>query len=113
MLFFGQLKMVLIEEELARKGLTEIIDSLRRHPRIPPQAHVVLVRDDASTMLNHSLWHKRIPGSSLITFFHINGKRDQAYGQHLWELARNINLDTQDAFLPILEYDSAEETFLI
>lgn len=112
-LFFGQLKTVLIEEEMARKGLTGIIDSLRRHPRIPPQAHVVLVRDDASTMLNHSLWHKRVPGSSLIKFFHIKGKKDQAYDQPIWVLARNINLATQDAFLPILEYDSAEETYII
>ncbi|NLW55204.1 MAG: hypothetical protein GX050_01050 [Firmicutes bacterium] len=64
-------------------------------------------------MLNHGLWYKGLPGSSLISFFHVKGKRDQAYAQAMWKLVRNINLPTQDAFLPIIGYDEAEETFVI
>lgn len=112
-LFFGHLKTVLIAEELAAAGLKSIMDGLRRHPRIPPQAHVLLVKDEVPTMLNHSLWHKGVPGSSLVSFFHVRGKRDQAFEQSVWQLDRNINLATQDAFLPVLAYDAAEETFVI
>lgn len=113
-LFFGQLKTVLFADEVAADGLESIIDGLRRHPRIPPQAHVLLVKDEeVATMLNHGLWHKEVPGSSLVSFFHVKGKRDQAFVQPVWKLARNICLPTQDAFLPILKYDAAEETFIV
>ncbi|MBA2133895.1 Ger(x)C family spore germination protein [Capillibacterium thermochitinicola] len=112
-LFFGHMKTVLIAEELAAAGLKSIIDALRRHPGVPPQAHVLLVKDEAAAMLSHALWHKGIPGISLVTFFHAQGKRDQAFDQPVWRLVRNISLPTQDAFLPILEYDTDEETFII
>ncbi|NLM36833.1 MAG: hypothetical protein GX202_01750 [Firmicutes bacterium] len=101
-LFFGQLKAVLIAEELAAAGLKSSIDSFWRHPGVPPQAHVFLVKGEAVTMLKHVLWHKGVPASSLVTFFHVKGKRDQSFEQHLWRLVRNLYLSTQDAFLPIL-----------
>jgi spore germination protein KC len=112
-LFYGQLKTMVFSWELATDGLREALDPLRRNHEIPAQAHVYLVKDQASTMLNHSLWHKRMPANSLVQFAHVKSKADQSFSQDIWELARNIDRRTQDAFIPLLGYDQEEQTFII
>ncbi len=112
-LFYGHIKTMVFSWDLATTGLREEIDALRRNHDIPAQAHVYLVKDQASTMLDHHLWHKRLPANSLVHFAHVKGKKDQAFSQDIWELARDIEVKTQDAFIPLLNYDPDEETFII
>jgi len=112
-LFFGQIQTVFINTELARKGLTGPTDFLRRHPTVPPQAFLLLTERPAHEMLEVRLISKRIPSYSTVTFFHSNNKKDQVFPQRIWEFNRNIRSQTQDAFIPLIEYDTKEETFII
>ena len=112
-LFYGHIKTMVFSWDLATNGLRETIDALRRNHDIPAQAHVFLVKDQASTMLDHNLWHKRVPANSLVLYAHVKGKADQSFSQDIRELARDIEVKTQDAFVPLLSYDQDEETFII
>ncbi|WP_078429397.1 Ger(x)C family spore germination protein [Alkalihalobacterium alkalinitrilicum] len=47
----GQLRSILIGEELARKGIWEIIDSLNRDPNIRPRTKITIVKGNANDLL--------------------------------------------------------------
>jgi len=112
-LLLDQVKAVVISTALAQQGLKGTIDFLHRHPTLPPQALLLLTDRKASQVLNFTLGNKRIPTSELVAFFQGPSKRDRVFSQHLWEFHRNINSRTQDAFIPLLNYNLQEKTFAI
>lgn len=112
-LFYGQLQTVVINTALAKEGLTGPTDFLRRHPTIPLQTLLLLTERSAHDILNATLISKRIPSYSTVTFFNTPNKKDRVFSQHIWEFSRNIRSQTQDAFIPLIDYNAKEKTFTI
>lgn len=112
-LFYGQIQTVVINTALAEQGLTGPTDFLRRHPTVPPQTYLLLTHRPTHEILDVSLMSKRIPSYSAVTFFHTPNKKDQVFPERLWEFNRNIQSQTQDAFIPLIDFNSKEKTFVI
>ena len=71
-LFYGQIQAVIISADLARHGLKPLVDFLERHPKIPPQAWVILTRGRAEDFLNTPLFTKEISGIATSKFFSLD-----------------------------------------
>ncbi|HYH04941.1 MAG TPA: Ger(x)C family spore germination protein [Bacillota bacterium] len=112
-LFFGQIKTVIINADLARRGSRGMVDFLRRHPTIPPQAFFLLTEQEASKILSYPLVTKQIPMYFTVGFFQSQGKKDWAFSQRVWEFDRNIDSQTQDAYIPLIDYNHREKIFVI
>lgn len=112
-IFYGQIKAVIIGKDLAESGLAGSTEFLRRHPEAPPQAFLLITKREASEILGFTLANKRLPAYAPVTFFHAHRKGDQAFPQRVWEFDRNIHSQTQDAYIPMIDYSHKEQAFLI
>jgi spore germination protein KC len=64
-LFDGQIKAIVISTDLAKRGLQPFTDFLERHPKIPPQAEVILTPGTAETFLSSNLASKTMVATAV------------------------------------------------
>ncbi len=112
-LFLGQLKMVIISAPLARKGLKPLIDFLDRHPEIPPQVLMVVTEESAKEIIDSTLGSKEIPGLAVRYFLESPSKADLVYSLRVSEIMRAFLIGFEDAYMPVISYDSREKTYVI
>lgn len=112
-LFYGQLKVIIINSEIARQGLVPITDFLQRSPHVPPQAEVYLTDNDSREILDTERSSKTLPANHFLIFSLSPGKKDLSFPNELWKLVREIITGERDAYLPFVSLDQAEETYII
>ncbi|HEX3047623.1 MAG TPA: Ger(x)C family spore germination protein [Bacillota bacterium] len=112
-LFYGQIQAVIISADLAKRGLKPLVDFLERHPKIPPQAWVILSRGRAEDFLNTPLYSKEIPSLALQIFFHSMSKSDRAYPLQETEIVKAFTTGLEDAYMPLIAVDPAKREYNI
>ena len=68
-LFWGQIKVVVINTALAERGLKKYGEFLERHPEIPPISHMALTETTSQDILSVSLGSKFVPGMAINNYF--------------------------------------------
>lgn len=115
-LFFGQIKAIVFSTALARRGLIQYTEFLERHPKIPPQAVVVLTGGRAREILAANPRPQSLPALSLVSFFRTPFKADQAYALHKWELMHRLKSnqdDPEETFIPLVDFDQRDKVFVL
>lgn len=112
-LFYGQIQAVIINADLAKHGLKPLVDFLERHPKIPPQAWVLLTRGRAEDFLNAPLFTKEIPGIALQIFFHSSSKADRVYTLQEMEIVKAFTTGLEDAYMPFITDDPEKKEYTI
>lgn len=112
-LFYGQLKVVIFGASLARSGLLASTDFLQRVPVLPPQGLMLLTDGNARDIISQEISSKDVPGLVILNFLEESSKSDLAYPLMGWQLVRGVNIDTEDIFLPVINFDQEEKTFII
>jgi spore germination protein KC len=112
-LFYGQLQAVIISVDLARHGLKPLVDFLDRHPKIPPQAWIILSKDRAEDILNTPVFSKEITGISIHDFLHSISKADLMYVLKETEIIKAFTTGLEDAYMPFIATDPVKKEYII
>lgn len=110
-LFFGQLKVVIVNNAIAKRGLKQYVDFLERHPFLPSQGYLVLTEGTAQEMLSEALAAKFIPGVAIADFLDNPRNIDQVIPMKNWRFIRKILVGPTDPFLPIISFSKEERAF--
>lgn len=112
-LFYGQIQALVISADLARRGLKPLVDFLERHPKIPPQAWVILTRGRAEVLLNAPIFTKEISAITLQTFFHSMTKADRVYVLDGMKVIKAFTTGLEDAYMPFIAVDPVKKEYTI
>ncbi|WP_059105704.1 Ger(x)C family spore germination protein [Shouchella shacheensis] len=107
-LFLGHLRVIVINEELAKKGVNRFNDSLRRNPEVRRTAWMAISKEEAGTYMNIAPQLEPVPTLYLANMVDNSvelGKFPENFIGLFW---RRLSSKGQDAFLPYLEIQSDE-----
>jgi spore germination protein KC len=109
---FGHAKVIIIGEEIAEEGISELLDWFTRRRDIQQIAYVGIGKPDAKTIVEKNPKFVRIPGNYLfLTFGDTGTETPYVTTSYLFHLRRCIEEDGLDAILPIIE--TKKDTFAI
>lgn len=112
-LFWGQLKVVVINTALAERGLKKYSEFLERHPEIPPIGNMALTEALSQDILTVGLGSKFLPGVAIDEFFASKVKSNKVYPIRIWQFIKGIEVGPTDTYLPIVAYDEEEKVYSI
>jgi len=107
-IFFGQLQVIILSEDVAKKGISHINEYLRRRPEIRRTAWMAINGKNAAETMEVAPRLERIPSIYLSTMFEEAtkmGKFPEADLGRFWVQTSNIG---QDGFLPYISVKSKE-----
>ncbi|MDI3328759.1 MAG: Ger(x)C family spore germination protein [Alicyclobacillaceae bacterium] len=111
-LFFGHLRILVISEAMARKGVTGINDWLRRNPNIRRTLWFTVAKGDAADVMEAAPELERVPTFYLWAMFdqaqHL-GKLPPSYSNVFW---RAYSCTGQEPFLPFVEIRQRNNVFI-
>lgn len=107
-LFLGQLRVIVLNAELARRGVRGIVDFLDRLPLIPPEAMIVITNRPAREVLEMELASKRLPAVDVVSSATMPSGGDQAFVLRKWQFIRATRIRRIDAFVPVIIPDVVE-----
>jgi spore germination protein len=99
----GQLRVALYSEELAKKGIITIIDTLYRDPSIGNRMNLAIVRGDIKEMLLSDYSNRESVASYLQNLIQHNIEKETLSTQNLHLFLYRHYSDGQDAFMPIIQ----------
>ncbi|TMW71016.1 Ger(x)C family spore germination protein [Alteribacter natronophilus] len=102
-LFFGHLKVVAISEELAQKGLGDLIDFVGRRPPLSNQVYLMIIEEPESVegFLATESPLISLPALYLDRFFHAEQKISRTDESRLFEFIRDYNMISEASTLPM------------
>lgn len=112
-LFWGQLKVVVVNTALAERGLKKYSEFLERHPEIPPISYMALTETTSSDILSVGLSSRFLPGTAIDEYFTSKVKANKVYPLRIWQFVKSIEVEPTDAYLPIIAYDKEEQVYSI
>jgi len=112
-IFYGQLKVLVINTEIAQRGILEVIDLVQRHPEIPPQMVIVLTKGKAADILKAELSSNEVPAFAIHDSLLSPDKYDAVYSLRVWQIARSIINGSEDVFIPFIYFDQQEKALTI
>ncbi|WP_152395279.1 Ger(x)C family spore germination protein [Paenibacillus guangzhouensis] len=105
-LYMAHLRIMVIGEELAREGISNVLDFFMRDNDLRPDFYVIVAKnDEASDILQYPTQLERIPANKLYNSLENSGKQwSPAEGIHLDELVSNLTSHgSYNAVLPGIE----------
>lgn len=99
-LFLGHLRIIVLNEKVARKGMQRFNDFLRRNPQIRRTANLVVSKEKAATYMKVSPKLERIPSlylADMVDNLASQGKFPPSFIGHFWTL---LSSKGQDTYLP-------------
>ncbi|KJS19954.1 MAG: hypothetical protein VR72_16615 [Clostridiaceae bacterium BRH_c20a] len=102
-IFFGQIRAIILSEEVARGNINDVLDFVGRFPLIPPNTNVLLTKNDPEKLLDLKNEANLLPGNYIDFYFQIPGKRTLALPLDLWRVNSIVDKKWQDSYLPIIE----------
>lgn len=113
-LVIQQNKSIIIGEDAARGGISELIDWFSRSAKAPPQALVFITNGkSAKDILTFSSPQMVLPGLEFIAAGLSVVKYDRAYFIPVWKFAQRILYKIKDAYAPLIDVGPKEGNYRI
>jgi Ger(x)C family germination protein len=97
------LKVIIIEEKFAQKGVKDLISGFMRSRDVSPKAIVAICDDDFDRFFSRMSKSTEAEGTALLDFFEKNaGWTPEIALTRVWQVYRSIHSYTQDVAIPIL-----------
>ncbi len=113
-LVIQQNKSIIIGEDAARMGISELIDWFSRSAKAPPQALVFITNGkSARDILTFSSPQMVLPGLEFITAGLSAVKYDRTYFIPVWKFAQKILYKIKDAYAPLIDVGPKEGNYQI
>ncbi|MGO4544668.1 Ger(x)C family spore germination protein [Paenibacillus sp. 2TAB23] len=112
-LFFGHLRVIVVSEKLARKGLENVNDYFRRNPEVRRMAWLMIAKGNALKFMNATPQLERVPALYLMSTLDEGirmGKFPKDYIGVFWS---NVSKKGQEGFLPYVEMKKEENVGII
>ncbi|MGN7941001.1 Ger(x)C family spore germination protein [Virgibacillus sp. 6R] len=106
--FFGQLQVIILSEDVAKKGVEHINEYLRRRPEIRRTAWMAVNEKDAAKTMKAAPKLERIPAIYLSTVFEEAVKMGKFPDDDLGGFWVDLSNKGQDAFLPFITVKGKE-----
>jgi Ger(x)C family germination protein len=100
-LFFGHLKVVAISEDVARDGISSIVDFLGRQVQIGNRVLLIIVEGQAKEFISTNSPLISLPSLYIDTFFRAEQKVARTTDSPVFEYLRDIHSITETAFIPL------------
>ncbi|MFD1425432.1 spore germination protein KC [Kroppenstedtia sanguinis] len=110
-LFFGHLRVIVISEKLARRGLQDINETLRRQPEVRRTAWMLVTKEDPGRLMKISPQLERVPALYLYDMVDhgvLYGKLPRANLGIFW---RSVSAPGQEGYVPMVESRKQEDVF--
>ncbi|WP_059105703.1 Ger(x)C family spore germination protein [Shouchella shacheensis] len=107
-LFLGQLRVIVISEEVAQKGVNRFNDSLRRNPKVRRTAWMVVSKEKAGTYMNIAPQLEPVPTLYLSNMVENSVDLGKFPEDSIGLFWRRLSSKGQDPFLPYLEIKAGE-----
>ena len=108
-----QTKSVVINEELARQGITAIVENFIRNSQMPPQAILFFTANHtAKEILSFSPAQEILPGLQFIQAAQLVIKSDWTYYVPLWEFGQKLVHKATDPFASLISLDQKNKMFV-
>jgi len=102
-IFFGQIRSIVLSEDVARGDINDLLEFIGRFPLIPPSTNVLVTKGDPEKLLELKNEGNYIPGNYIDFYFQVPGKRTLALPMNLWRVNSLLDKKWQDPYLPIIE----------
>lgn len=105
-LFFGHLRVIVISEDLAKDGLSNINDYFRRNPEVRRMAWMMVASDKAETIIRAQPPLERVPTVYLISMLDNAvqmGKYPQEFVGRFWS---NVSKKGEEGILPYVKMEN-------
>ncbi len=113
-LVIQQNKSIIIGEDAARGGISELIDWFSRSAKAPPQALVFITNGkSARDILTFTSPQMVLPGLEFIAAGLSVAKYDQTYFIPVWQFAQRIFYKIKDAYAPLIDVGPKEGNYQI
>ncbi|WP_251635006.1 Ger(x)C family spore germination protein [Neobacillus niacini] len=100
----GQLRCVIYSKELAKRGLSQLVDALNRDPTIGNMVYLTVADDDALSIVNIDQSKLKVNlGTYLYNLIKQNVESEQLTSPTLHEFNHNLQDHGKDPVLPILK----------
>ncbi|MBP1930563.1 Ger(x)C family spore germination protein [Ammoniphilus resinae] len=111
-LFLGHLRVIVVNEKVARKGLQNMNDAFRRNPEIRRAAWMVISKGEAADIIKLNPELERVPALYLLTVLDgavKQGKMPNAFLGVFWSA---LTSKGQEAYLPYVEIQEQKSILL-
>jgi spore germination protein KC len=113
-LVIQQNKSIIISEDTARLGLSELMDWLTRNPKAPPQTLVFVTNGkSAKDILTFTPAQVVLPGLEFISAGLSALKYDRTYFIPVWKFQQELLYGIKDAYAPLIDVESREGNYSI
>ena len=112
-LITGHIKSVLINENLARRGIKRYLDNLASTPKTPRSANIFICRQPAGEILKYIPAQSIVPGIGFSQQMESPLKRDLTYPIQLWNFFQRLDEPGMDPYAPVISFQKENETFEI
>lgn len=102
-IFFGQLRAIILTEDIARGDINNLLDFIGRFPSVPPNTNILVTKADPKQLLDLKNDSNNIPGNYVDLFFQTPNKRNLAIPIDLWRVLAQLDNKTSDPHLPLIK----------
>jgi spore germination protein len=110
-LLSGQMRVIVLGEELAKKGMLHIAETLTKDPSISDLTYLVIAEGDARTLLNTKLITTSDIGMYIFKLIDQNTKGELMPSATMQEVLHSYYTVGRDSFMPILK--KQDDTYVV
>jgi spore germination protein KC len=112
-LFYGHTRIIVFSEEVAREGINDVIDSLRREPQVRRLLWPVIIREkDAVELLNFKPKLEQVPTVFLMSMIQGQSKAERLSGTTLGDVYIDLSNSTKQPRMIAVDLENEEEVEL-
>lgn len=101
--FFGQLRAIILSEEVVKNNISDLMNFINRVPSVPSHTEVLVTRSDPETLLEMPTKTNFVPGNYIDLFSQSPYKDTRTIPQDLWQVYQIIDNKTGDVYLPVIK----------
>lgn len=101
--FFGQLRAIILSEEVVKNSVNDLMNFISRVPSVPSHTEVLVTRSDPEKLLEMPTNTNFVPGNYIDLFSESPYKNTRAIPQDLWQVFEIIDNKTGDVYLPVIK----------
>ena len=102
-IYFGQLRAVVLTENVARGDINNLLDFIGRIPYVPPNTTLLVTKADPKELLDIKNESNNIPGNYVDLYFQTNSKKTLAIPIDLWRVLAQMDNKTSDPHIPMIK----------